>query len=147
MQDIKERLKEMGLFNFRKIRLRRDLTAAYSCWQDIIKMKSDFAKVRRGKDYNLECRKFQQNIRKIFFLHKVDKHYYKFLKEAVEPLSLKILKIWQNKTEQPLLLALLWAGNWTRQPPEVVPTKTMLIERLQYTSKPSNNCWGSDRQK
>lgn len=55
-------------------------------------MKSDFAKDRRGKGCKLGCRKFQKTIRKIFSLHKVDKHGYKFLKEAAEPLSLKILK-------------------------------------------------------
>jgi len=85
-----ERMRDLGLFSMMK--LRGYLINAYKYLQgrsevDGASLFSVILRDRRGNGHNLECRKFQTNMRKNFFTLKVIKHWNRLSREVVESSS------------------------------------------------------------
>lgn len=85
-----ERMRDLGLFSMMK--LRGYLINAYKYLQgrsevDGARLFSVILRDRRGNGHNLECRKFQTNMRKNFFTLKVIKHWNRLSREVVESSS------------------------------------------------------------
>jgi len=116
-----ERLRELGLFSLKKSRLRGDLINAYKylqggCQDVGAKLFSVVACDRtRGNGHKPKQRKFQLNMRKIFFTLRVTEHWNRLPREVKESASVEIFKTLPDKVLCSLLqVTLLRQGGWTR---------------------------------
>ncbi|KFM03118.1 hypothetical protein AS27_04352, partial [Aptenodytes forsteri] len=94
-----ERLRELGLFSLKKRRLRGDLMAAFQYINGAYKTNGDklFSRAccgrTRGDGFKLKGGRFRLDIRKIFFMLRVVKHWHRLPREVVDAPSLETFKI------------------------------------------------------
>ncbi|PKU41396.1 hypothetical protein llap_8303 [Limosa lapponica baueri] len=90
-----DRLRELGLFDLEKRRLRGDLIAAFQCLKGAYRKDgeglfiSEHRGRTRGNGFKLEEGRFRLDIRKKFFTVRVMRHWDRFLMEVVDAQSLE----------------------------------------------------------
>jgi len=130
-----DRLRELGLFNLEKRRLRDDLLAAFQYLKGAYREDGEglFTRVcsdrTRGNGFKLKEGRLRLDIWKKFFTMRVVKHWHRLPREAVATPSLEVLKAKLDGALSNLVwwkMSLLMAGFETRWSLRSLPTQTIL---------------------